>query len=92
MKLSANFQPNLMIHGDMNIVIIVIASTIGSRKELVTPYIRTTYRNNKCYPPPEEDKPIGLGRVVILSPISSPINLLYSFSDTTWYDSTGRMS
>jgi hypothetical protein len=37
MKLSANFQPNLMIHGDMNIVIIVIAPTIGSRKELVTP-------------------------------------------------------
>jgi hypothetical protein len=66
-KFSANFQPNLMIYGDMNVVIILIAPTIGSRKELVTPTSVRPFATTSANAPPEEDK---------LIPALSEVNLM----------------
>ncbi len=41
----------------MNVVIIVIAPTIGSRKELVTPTSVPPFATTSANSPPEEDKP-----------------------------------
>jgi hypothetical protein len=57
-RLSANLQPNLIIYGEIKVVIIVIAPTIGSKKELVTPTSVPPFATTNASSPPEEDNPI----------------------------------
>ena len=51
----------------MNVVIILIAPTIGSRKELVTPTSVRPFATTSANAPPEEDK---------LIPALSEVNLM----------------
>jgi hypothetical protein len=66
---SATFQPNLITYGDINVVIIVIAPTIGSKKEPVTPTSIPPFATTSASSPPEEDKPnAALSDVSLLKP------------------------
>ena len=68
-KFSTSFQPNLITYGDMNVVIIVIAPTIGSRNGLVTPTSAPPFATTSASSPPEEDKPNpALSDVSLLKP------------------------
>ena len=66
-KVSATFQPNLIIYGDIKVVIIVIAPTIGSKKEPVTPTSLPPFATTSASSPPDEDKP---------NPVLSDVSLL----------------
>ena len=70
-KASTNLHPNLIIYGEINVVIIVIAPTIGSRKELVTPTSPPPLATTSASSPPEEESPIpALREVNLLRPWS----------------------
>ena len=63
---SATLQPNLIIYGEIKVVIIVMAPTIGSRKELVTPTSLPPFATTSASSPPEEESPTPVLREVNL--------------------------
>ena len=95
-KLSANLQPNLIIYGDIKVVIIVIAPTIGSRKELVTPTSIPPFATTSASSPPEQDNPIpALRDDNLLKPCDLPAKytvMNFATSDTAINIRAGTMN